>query len=112
MGILKDMAELDAAVARAEGYDIIDLQPEGISPSVGRTGAGDMRQYSPTSDDSEAMALLIKYKLTLTPYTRLGGNVSWEASNTNGRDKITGSGLTPCVAICQAVANIYKYRTS
>lgn len=116
MSLLDDLAELDAAVARAEGFTLIEKQPKGIPPWVGHTGAGDMFRFSPTSDASLAMELLMKYGLTVgkresevvTDISPTAKTEPWEARLPPAIDmeNVYEYGASPAIAICKAVVAI------
>lgn len=78
----QELAELDLAVAKAEGLDVVN----GIDP--------DGQLYRPTRDRDLAMRLLEKHKLELHPARNY-----WECQDGN----VMRTGDTPCIAICKAV---------
>lgn len=102
----QELAALDLAVAKAEGYENARLNRAGDAclirnafPSV----------YRPR-DPAEAMRLLEKYKLSVI-WVALGESASWVATRSgdyNIKDDVLSrthqaTGETPCIAICKAV---------
>lgn len=117
----QEMAELDLAVAKAEGWipcwdgpgfpiseysaRVIgikrELLPVRFADKVPAYRNPDhdfaymnFSDYSPTRDPAEAMRLLEKYGFGLAPHE--GG---WMCGNAG----LSGRGATPCLAICAAV---------
>lgn len=103
----QELAELDLAVAQAEGL----IDPAIRTPSTGWNqeptcfiGAPDERRpYAPSRLADKAVDLLEKHCLTLAPYW-IERKRLWMASRP--RDEATsigGSGPTAAIAICRAV---------
>lgn len=108
----QELEELDLSVAKAEGL----RGPWGSDhPQIGDglgclvdDECGSWSKYYPSRDPVEAMRLLEKYQLSLSKHRRDGRGAShlWYAWIKN--KKHTGSGETPCIAICRAVVNLKK----
>lgn len=100
----QELAELDLAVAKAEG---IFLFPT-VDERAGRQH-GHAELYQPTRDGAEAMRLLEKYLLAVFTHFMTDGTPVgyWMVT---GRDykTILGSGPTPAIAICRAVIALKK----
>ena len=103
----QELAELDLAVARAEGFpaELVPPAPRCIAerpPELGGTGL-----YQPTRDGAEAMRLLTTHSLTVGPAAE-----DWWSCRANERDgklpAVLGYayGPTPAIAICRAVVAI------
>lgn len=92
-----ELAELDLAVAKAEGLHVVGVQRHGndyncmIHPFHPITLES---EYRPTRDGAQAMLLLEKHKLELHP-----ARDYWECQDGN----VMRTGETPCIAICKAV---------
>lgn len=96
----QELAELDLAVARAEG---VRLHPEAywwIRPSDGQYQAG---QYHPTSDAAEAMRLLEKYRFSIWP-----DHQEWRILLVLEEGDVYAVGPTAAIAICRAVVAAQK----
>lgn len=94
----KELAELDLAVAKAEGLE--DAQNSAIGCVYRKHKGADYRpyyQYQPTRDPAEAMRLLEKYVFDLRH-----DSVDWCACHNTRERLVGGYGPTPAIAICRA----------
>ena len=112
----KELAELDVAVAKAEGYTEEQMTPSYYSPT-GRLfppNGGEyvlLANYSPTRDGAEAMRLLEKYGIDVMCKTydkKVWTACPWETKP--GGIVVRAEGPTPAIAICKAVVAL-KERT-
>lgn len=105
----QELAELDLAVAKAEGYNYAEIVTEpqrygreepfvavnGVLVSPTRVVA-----FCPSCDAHEAMRLMQKYRLQVWP----GKSGWWAAGYREMEDGVPGqNGPTPAIAICRAV---------
>lgn len=96
----QELAELDIAVAKAEGLRIDKLPPPRIKTFVSDDNGESWHIFEPTRDWNEAGRLLEKYKLTLEPSAMKASHTYWGVS---AGGKFIVDGPTPQVAICKAV---------
>lgn len=98
----QELAELDLAVAKAEGLIafIIDYGTEcgGRIACEAGLNIGHMRVYQPTRDAQEAGRLLVKYNLSLI--APIPGGKYWYANWGLAHE---AAGETPWIAACNAV---------
>jgi hypothetical protein len=94
----QELAELDLAVARADGTF---LPPYGVAVSDEREVIN-IGEYQPTRDRAEAQRLQEKYQLEVSPWLDPYGKPTgdWRARATN---EFSQRGPTPAIAICRAV---------
>lgn len=120
----QELANLDLAVARAEGkmnpriepetplsdpMCMIDVEEDDMAAAVDFDISRKhiyYDQYSPSTDPVEAMRLLVKYSMTLSRHgrNRKYACLLWFAWIKD--KKHSGSGETPCIAISRAVVTI------
>ena len=96
----RELAELDLAVAKAEGMEAVITQ-DGLcwSRSLGRI-------YQPTLEDSETLRLIEKYRLALMPVASgWHGWVCYQPTDplNDLAAQIFGEGAPTGIAVCRAV---------
>ena len=94
----KELAELDLAVAKAEGFAFIGNDATVIRRKYSRH----REKYQPTRDGAEAMRLLEKYHISVLHFMP---EDFWLAQ-TDTLDGVRGP--TPTIAICRAVAALTR----
>lgn len=95
----EELAKLDLAVAKAEGF-IFGTDGKGLWHDSNGMFVG--YRYQPTRDGAEAMRLMEKYRLWVSP-DRFEGD-EWTAV----RPGVLMKGPTPAIAICRAVVALKK----
>lgn len=105
----RELAELDLAVAKAEG---IPIGKEGFYWNLAKALTDDdmafWDRYCPTRDPAEALRLLEKYHLGL----RKDDPDPWQCCYEyfDGDFLKFADGETPCIAICKAVVALVESR--
>lgn len=97
----KELAELDRAVALAEGWAAKVCEVRG-----GFACYAGVNRYQPTRDGAEAMRLLERHKMDLTWRKLPDGEEQWQTyagDDGCGGPAAFGSGPSPAIAICRAV---------
>lgn len=97
----RELAELDLAVAKAEGFECWIESGQCFAKRDGSWG------FMPTRDTVEAMRLLEKYELDLY-FCEVDGKPAWDA----GHDGAHDPSETPCVAIARAVVALHKAKVT
>lgn len=105
----QELAELDLAVAKAEGHDEAFVQSYWYELEVPTCVLADplnprYARYRPTRDGAEAMRLLVKYEMVLMPPYK--SNPHWSAGSVHAKLASYSNGPTPAIAICRAVVAI------
>lgn len=96
-----ELAELDLAVAKAEGLNAGLMVGTGCVVHVpgDENNREDFREYHPSTDPKEAMRLMIKYQLRVEPIRSIG--TPWACGPGLNRFEFE-VGATPAIAICRA----------
>lgn len=111
----QELAEIDYAVAKAEGMTqpVLHTNPISYATVAHQIGNGTWVSitYEPTLDPAEAMRLQAKYLLTVGPRTLVPEfgetQQEWYACALNSPFNAGSQiGPTPCIAICRAVIAI------
>jgi len=95
----QELAELDLAVAKAEGLRAYIDDEYGCRTAWNAKDGGPF-PFKPSTNPAEAMRLLVKYNLDLL----CGGHPGWYAEGPDGVADSDTTGPTPEIAICRAVA--------